>query len=301
MDTSVYHLFVHLAERRGYFAQFENLEQFDFPDDLIVARSESTFPDLVLKHNPDSMPSGGEFIELKTSKSYSIASFNSTLPSATKRVGSLSQKIRDQMRSAGEEFDEEAERRVYYLIVGRNIKAKPAPLTKVCLVSGRFFETMPTRDLLLSAATLALGQEVDQVSPSFRHESAEEIQARFAQSRNIDGASVKVRFRVMAEVSPEANLLNSRRFPLIADDSISFIEPLSEGTPSNQKGRSLVNWSDADRDIRDTPQCMDLANAIDDVNPDLKRDIELGRLVHPSGGAYLLAQMDLRGKNSRSN
>ena len=80
MLSSICHFFVHLLKVRGYFTQFRNLEEFEFPEHLIAARSVGAFPDMILRRN-HILNTGGEFVELKTTQSYTIASFNSTIPS----------------------------------------------------------------------------------------------------------------------------------------------------------------------------------------------------------------------------
>lgn len=116
--SSVFHFFARLLERRGYFVQDNKLEDFAFPRDMIAAESRSGFPDFVLKTNHDGSLEGGEFIELKDAKSYQIASFNSTLPSATKPVSSLSQNMMKQLVEAGDDIESVPQRDVYYLVRG---------------------------------------------------------------------------------------------------------------------------------------------------------------------------------------
>ena len=198
--SSVFHFFARLIERRGYFVQDNKLEDFAFPRDMIAAESRSGFPDFVLKTNRDGPLTGGEFIELKDAKSYQIASFNSTLPSASKHVSSLTQNMKIQMLAAGEDIEFALQREVYYLI--RGIKRTLfSPLAKTVLVSGAFFETVPADEVLTNAfhqvATASTPDEMD-VSEFTQHFDIR--QSRFAQTRRVEGASISVRFRVMAQV-----------------------------------------------------------------------------------------------------
>ena len=230
MNTSIYHFFADLLQRRGYFAQFENLENFEFPRELVAVRSKGTFPDLVLKKDGEADLPGGEFIELKTAQSYVIPSFNSTLPTAKKPMNALAKKVRNILIDNGEIFELDEVRDVYYLLVGRNKRARPAPRTKVCLVHGSFFETIPTKDALIKAAVEAIdfSSETVEIEKLFEQDSAEEIQNRFASSRSITGSSINLRFRVMAEAHGKANLMKESEFSQIGDDTISMIIPHQE-------------------------------------------------------------------------
>jgi len=50
-------------------------------------------------------------------------------------------------------------------------------------------------------------------------------QESFSKVRTIDKASVKLRFRIMTEVKAEGNILNPKKYPEIADNTISFVVP----------------------------------------------------------------------------
>ncbi|MCY4657091.1 MAG: hypothetical protein OXC80_09790, partial [Gammaproteobacteria bacterium] len=132
--SSIYHFFIELAKRRGYLTYSANLEDFEFPESMVAAKSKGSFPDLVLRLSDQQPFSGGELIEIKTSQSYGISSFNSTLPRSSHKVSELSKNIRDQMLNKGEDPDAVPEREIYYLIFGINKRARPAPLYKICLV-----------------------------------------------------------------------------------------------------------------------------------------------------------------------
>ena len=199
--SSIYHFYAELLTKRGYFAQKVNLEMFEgFPDSLIAGKSVGKFPDLVLRHDPHADPQGGDFIELKTAESFSISSFNSTPPSAQKNMAILSKTLQQRLHERGEKFELSDLRDVYYLLVGRK-DSKPAPLTKVCLVYGSFFETVPLREVLLEAGTAALSSSSGRLKTDlhavFEEETAEEIRGRFAETRTIEGSGMKIRFRAM--------------------------------------------------------------------------------------------------------
>ncbi|MYD42740.1 MAG: hypothetical protein F4W90_02480 [Gammaproteobacteria bacterium] len=293
MHSSIYHFFGAILDRRGYFPQFQNLEQFDFPDSFFAARSTGTgtFPDLVLRYDPFADLPGGEFIELKTAGAMTVSSFNSTIPMARKPMGILSKKVQDQLREAGESFDESEQRDVYYLVVGRK-RQKPSPKTKVCLVNGAFFETISTKDLLIRAASQIFhnrdSTNLIELETYFEDMSADEIQSRFAATRKVDGASTKIRFRVMSECLPSSNIMNGSKFPELGDDTISMLVPIDNTERLRRIG--LGKWADADDQIRSTVPYMNLSAALDDVSPALKSILSIGTLKHPNDGIYLIAQ-----------
>ncbi len=298
MKSSIYHFFAELLTYRGHLVQQRNLEEYEkFPDSLIAARSfrNNTFPDLVLRNDADYDPPGGELIELKTSRAFSIPPFNSTPPSAKKSMGSLSKKLRLELQSSGETFELSDMRDVYYLLVGRK-DAKPSPLTKVCLVHGSFFDTLPLREVLLQAGNRvfcnASGARNIDLREVFEDESAEEIRKRFNATRTVTGAGFKVRFRTMYGASDEVNLMKESSFPLIVDDTISFISKVDE-LESNVH-MPLTNWDVATEEMRSLQPYSYLSNALEDVDPRLKQELRIGTMFHPLSGTYFLSQADLR-------
>jgi len=44
--------------------------------------------------------------------------------------------------------------------------------------------------------------------------------------RNVEKASVKLRFRILTEVKAEGNILNSIKYPAIKDNTMNFIVPM---------------------------------------------------------------------------
>lgn len=50
-------------------------------------------------------------------------------------------------------------------------------------------------------------------------------QQSFSKVRNVDKSSVKLRFRIMTEVKAEGNILNSKKYPMIKDNTLNFILP----------------------------------------------------------------------------
>jgi hypothetical protein len=50
-------------------------------------------------------------------------------------------------------------------------------------------------------------------------------QADFSRVRNVDKASIKLRFRILTEVKPEGNILDPKQYPDILDNSLNFVTP----------------------------------------------------------------------------
>lgn len=289
--SSVFHFFACLMERRGYFVQDNKLEDFAFPRDMIAAESRSGFPDFVLKTNRDAPLSGGEFIELKDAKSYQIASFNSTLPSAVKSVSSLTQNMKNQLLEAGEDIEAVPQRDVYYLVRGIK-RTLSSPLAKTVLVSGGFFETVPTGEVLTNAfeqvAAASASDDMD-VSKLTRHLDIQ--QANFAETRRVEGSSISVRFRVMAQVDPRANLLSDARFPMIAANTLTMLvhEPqLTDPDLTNQ-----YTWDQPPDAIKSCDAYNHLAQALDEIDKSLKEIIQVSVLRHPMNGPFFLAQASI--------
>lgn len=290
--SSVFHFFARLMERRGYFVQDNKLEDFAFPRTMIAGESRSGFPDFVLKTNMDGTLTGGEFIELKDTKSYQIASFNSTLPSATKRVSSLSQNMKNQLIEAGEEIESVPQRDVYYLIRGIK-RTTSSPLAKTVLVSGSFFETVPADEVLSNAfhqvATASTPDEMD-VSEFTQHFDIR--QSRFAQTRRVEGASISVRFRVMAQVDGRANLLSDTMYPMIQDNTLTML--VHERRLINPiLTKKFYAWDQAPVAIKKCDAYTHLGEAFDEIDANLKSVIRVSALRHPMNGPFFMAQASI--------
>ena len=287
--SSVYHFFARLLERRGYFVQDNKLEDFAFPRYMIAAESRSGFPDFVLKTNTDGSLSGGEFIELKDARSHQISSFNSTLPSATKPVCSLPNNMQAQLLEAGEDLDSIPERDVYYLVRGIRLTIS-SPLAKTVLVSGAFFETIPIGEALADAFNqVAVESTPDETDASEITQQLDIQQAHFARTRRVEGSSISIRFRVMAQVDPRANLLNDRRYPMIEANTLTMLvhEPLLTN-PS--LASEAYAWNQAHEAIKNCDAYTHLGEALDEVDATLKGVIRVSVLRHPMNGPFFMAQ-----------
>lgn len=196
------------------------LAQFPFPTQMLVCQNKGIFPDLILRLNSDrSLFTGGELIELKESKSCSIASFNSTIPTGEKAISELlnyAPSIGEAMRKLGEQPNELPTRQVFYLL-----KGFCEGRLRVCLVHGRYFQTLEIAALIREAFHQVIA---DMIEPSqIQPELPVNLQFRqtdFSQTRHIEGAAVSLRFRIMTQVEPAANILRQ-----VADNSLNFILP----------------------------------------------------------------------------
>lgn len=228
---SIYHLFRSLNKKKSSFKKVKKLDQFPFDNNLYSCWNKGVFPDFAIKINEDrSIFTGGELIELKDSKTYSVSSFNSTIPSGKKEISSIisskNSNIYKQMEDAGNNIESLPVRDVYYLIRGQK-----KDHTKVCLVHGSFFETISKEDLISESfmqvfqeITDEHDQEMNQELKSYIKDAFSE-QKNFSRVRSIDKASVKLRFRIMTEVKSEGNILNTSKYPEILDNTLNFVVP----------------------------------------------------------------------------
>jgi len=226
---SIFHFWTHIARNKALFSKVGILDQFEFDTNMLSCKNMGVFPDLAIKVNKDqSLFTGGELIELKDSKSYVVSSFNSTIPTGKKNINKIiSSELGTtfiQMKNAGDDVFSLEERDVYYLVRGQK-KGKQ----KICLIHGSFFETISTKELI----SQSFGQVLDEklAGTNVSNELKEQLRAIFSEQedfsrvRNVKKASVKLRFRILTEVKPEGNILDSKQYPQILDDSINFLVP----------------------------------------------------------------------------
>jgi len=229
--NSIFHFFKEIYLKRNDFTLPNTLENFPFPQNLLSCINRGTFPDMAIKLNKNQkMFSGGELIELKDSNSYTVSSFNSTIPGGSKEIskiiGSGTSNIRRQMEEVGDDILSLPIREVFYLVRGRK-----AGSIKVVLVHGSFFETVKTSDLISNSFSQVLKERIEQSGleiPSDLQKILSEVfseQENFSRVREVENASVKLRFRIMTEVKAEGNILNSQQYPSILDNTLNFILP----------------------------------------------------------------------------
>lgn len=291
---TIYTFFARLAEHSGYFVAADNLRDVEFPTDLIAADSRGGFPDIVLKcfgHGKDVC--GGEFVELKDAKSMSIPSFNSSIPTACKKVDELPAGLLRRLDSAGELPDCLLEREVYYLVRGRDLKARPAPKTKVLLISGAFFETV-TPSRLLRDAFDQVANEATGITASIDPDVLKAFERRenFARVRHVQGASVKVRFRVMTEAETEANLMNEKLFPQFPADTFSLLVPLHGGTGDGGVVRPFP-WNRPPLGLERSAIYRHVDAALKAVSTSIMGNATGFVMPHPLNGPFFVVQLPL--------
>lgn len=221
-----------MVEQKRFFRIVENIADFPFDERMLSCRNKGQFPDLAIKINKsDALFTGGELIELKDSKSYVVSSFNSTIPTGQKEISKVikgkNSVIKKRMEDAGDDIYSLPAREVFYLIRG-----KRKGNVKVALVHGSFFETVKISDLIsqsfeqvlqerLTAKGLSANSDIKDLLAEMFSE-----QESFSKVRNVDKASVKLRFRIMTEGKAEGNILNPRKYPEIKDDTINLVAPV---------------------------------------------------------------------------
>jgi len=226
---SIFHFWKHLANKKDSLVRVAKLDEFKFSNSMLSCNNKGVFPDLAIKLNKDHhLFTGGELIELKDSKTYTVSSFNSTIPAGKKNIRKIIPSEHSttflQMKKSGDDVFSLEERDVYYLVRGRKGKHQ-----KICLVHGSFFETISTKELISQSFGQVLEEKL--AGTDMPDELKEQLGAVFSEQedfsrvRNVDKASVKLRFRIMTEVKPEGNILNPKQYPEILDDTLNFVVP----------------------------------------------------------------------------
>lgn len=230
-ECSIFQFYYSLYKKRGFFRKIEKLEQFPFNEKLLSCKNVGVFPDMAIRINKGhKVFQGGELIELKDSKSYSVSSFNSTIPGRKKKIEdvilSKNSSIKYQMEQAGDDIYSMPERDVYYLLRG-----KKSDHLKVCLVYGSFFETIKIEDLISQSFNQVMEERMKESDFIMDEETKRKLnsifslQRNFSKVRSVDRASIKLRFRIQTEVKSEGNILNGVKYPEIKDDSLNFVLP----------------------------------------------------------------------------
>ena len=234
--NSIYHFFADLCKKKGEFISQNPLDTFPFSEEMLSCVNTGKFPDLAVKLNRDDPAfTGGELIELKDSKSYSVASFNSTIPTGEKDIrkliGGTENTIRTQMQEAGDDSLSLLIRQVFYLIRGRK-----GSNVKVCLAHGKFFETIPVSTLISESFGQALEERLDELGTSLSVSMKQKLlnlfseQETFSRTRSVENASVQLRFRIMTGVKAGGNILNQNQYPQINDNTLNFAVPCHNET-----------------------------------------------------------------------
>jgi hypothetical protein len=231
MSYSIYHFFYSLFQQKQFLCKVKKLESFPFDEKLLACKNKGKFPDLAIRLNKDkTIFTGGELIELKDSQSYTVSSFNSTIPSRSKKIEEIitgeNSKVKQLMEKAGNDIFSLPVRDVYYLVRG-----KKKQHAKVCLVYGSFFETVSVENLISQSFQQVLEERLKESGKEISNEIKEVLtsllsqQHNFSKVRSVEKSSVKLRFRIMTEVKAEGNILDSRKYPEIKDDTLNLILP----------------------------------------------------------------------------
>ena len=225
--------------------QFEGEEQFiswvkgkGIDKSLLYSKSEQ-FPDFMFKVRKSSGKlTCGSLLELKDSRGGNIASFNSTLPTKCKNIEEINiingKNLVSRIASVldGELSSESNyyifDRRCFYLI---RTYADRGDKIKISIVDGSFFETVPKEHLIYQMFLRILRSHLEKDGTEIPPETLAQIenalshvtdQTIIASSQIIEGASVRPRLRIMAEVHTEGNP-HSRFYPEIPERSLNFI------------------------------------------------------------------------------
>jgi hypothetical protein len=252
----------------------------EIDEELLYSKSEM-FPDFLFKvRRRDGEFICGSLLELKDSKSGSIASFNSTLPTRFKnleevdivngkslvsRIASIKDGIPDYTRSKYYTFD----RHCFYLVRTHRCDRERV---KLSVVDGSFFETVPKEHLLHQLFLQILRKHITKKELKIPESTLREVesvlacitdQTIVASSRIIEGASVKPRLRIMAEVHSEGNP-HSGHYPEIAPNSFNLI-------------------------LKDTPQISELKRDLCRIIPELR----VFTIYHKRNGPHAVFQFSL--------
>jgi hypothetical protein len=230
---SIYHFFKSIVLKKEQFVTTAKLENFPFDSNLFSCQNAGQFPDFAIKLSPSNpLFTGGEMIELKDCETYTVSSFNSTIPTGKKDIEKVIKSdnsiIKKQMELAGDAIFSLKEREVYYLVRGKNKKKSSQ---KIALIHGSFFETIRSQDLISQSFSQVLNERLAESGLTITPEVKDLLTAMFSEQENfskvrtVDKASVKLRFRILTEVKAEGNILNDNKYPEILDNTLNFVIP----------------------------------------------------------------------------
>ncbi|RZB32619.1 MAG: hypothetical protein AEth_00297 [Candidatus Argoarchaeum ethanivorans] len=213
---------------------------------LLYSKSEQ-FPDFMFKTRKHAgRLICGSLLELKDSKSSTIASFNSTLPTKCKSLeeinvingGNLVARVASIMddKLSSDELYQTFERKCFYLV---RTHANKEDKMKISVIDGSFFETVPKEHLIYQMFLNILHNHLEKKEIKIPPEALDQLektlscvtdQTIIAASQIIEKASVRPRLRIMAEVYSEGNP-HSSFYPEVSERSINFIV----GAPASGK------------------------------------------------------------------
>lgn len=207
-------------------------QEFDVAGDWLGREWEKdsgVFPDFLLALDDSATFGNGALLELKDSKGDSIASFNSTIPTRFKSLGDVRHiSGKNLVPNAARLYDFPLSVDPQYLVKKRlcfylvRTQAKNDDKVNISLAEGSFFETLPKEDLLAQVWDQVL--DAGGVTPADRPHIVELLasleQTEIAHSREIKGASIKPRLRLMAEVHRDAKL---HSYPEIKPRTVNLV------------------------------------------------------------------------------
>ncbi|MEM2145515.1 MAG: hypothetical protein QW279_09145 [Candidatus Jordarchaeaceae archaeon] len=210
------------------------------------------FPDFIFKvKESKGKLTCGSLLELKDSRGGNIASFNSTIPTQSKTLEEIDvingrnlvsriTSIIDRKSPEGKYYT--FERRCFYLVRTHSEKQDKA---KISIVDGSFFETIPKDHLLYQVFYQILHNHIKKKELKIDSETLKQVekvlseitdQTIIASSRDVEGASIRPRLRIMAEVHSEGNP-HSSNYPQISEKSLNLI---LKSTPQTEKIKSTL-------------------------------------------------------------
>jgi len=192
-------------------------------------KDSGVFPDFVLGRDASATFGNGALLEVKSSKGGQLASFNSTIPTRMKALSELATSgsegivcraaiLADLPHSITQDWHD-APRTCLYLV---RTDAENSAKVRISVVEGSFFETVTQNELLTGVWKELLtdagidGSQQDEVAKALSGLSQESV----VKSRKMEGASVKPRLRLMAEVHPDGN---PHIYPAVSPGTVNLI------------------------------------------------------------------------------
>ncbi len=226
---NIYHFFAFLINVRSELSSVTKLQDYHFNTVPLAYRDNASFPSLVLRMHKGYPSPGGEFVEIVDSDSYNVPPFESHIPTGAMSFDMLGHdraaKIFKSMQAAGEVPGWIDERKVYYLVRGRNNGN-----CKICLVHGSFFaDRVKPEYLVREALKEVLADCLEEQTLS--HDQFNMLWRIFAQEifseqhHKVSIGTVELRLGVKTRKNIGANLLSSFYYPEIRDNTLNFIIP----------------------------------------------------------------------------
>jgi len=257
-------------------------------------KDSGVFPDFVIAHEVPGNCWNGALIELKDSESVSVASFNSTLPSAEKDVKRLSDIVRESVRRYDLPVsitpDYLWKRKCFYLVRTSKTHKKKV---RISLVQGTFFETLPGQELLRQLWGQLLRQAglTEDKSSGVVDALASLEREDIAVSRHIEKASIKPRLRIMSELQADAN---PHDYPEIPPQTVNLIvkpEIADEGDDNLWITQSLT-WFEQQADREKVTVVESTSQRIVLCEKDAEYAFKVCCVHHKRNGRHLVLQCD---------